>query len=249
MKMMNEKELLDRQLSCVTWTQRDRQAVRCAIRKERTYPMKKKMMLILTAALLLMTLTGAAFAACFVWGVKDFAQRDQDVSALVLDSPVQTEIPQQGGMGKEACFSVTDAVWDGETVCITLLAQPNAPSVLLMDSCLSPDMTVQNLDRELSVSQSIGEWAVDNGFTDMLGLDISPSLNGDWPASMSSWHMEENGAMTMLIVFEGLKDNDVLPLTFLCSTFGYDPETDSFSDLSRSDSVTLTCTLSAPDPE
>lgn len=244
--MMNEtKELLDRQLSRVMWTQGDRHAVRCAIRKERTY-MKKKFVWMLAAALLLTLLAGVALAVGMGWGVKEFAQRDAQVRDGMPDVPVQTAIPQQGGVGREALVSVTDAVWDGETVYITLLAEPVQEGLLLMDECLAPDMPVRNLDCELPEGMTIAEWAAGSGFTDMLGLGITPVVNGNSMGCRVRWHMEEDGACTQLFVFEGLAAGEKLELSFLCGTFGYDAETESFSDLTRADGFRLDCTLTKP---
>lgn len=89
--MTDPKNLLDRQLSGVTWTQGDRRAVLCAIGKEKPV-MKKKFATLLTAVLILALLAGAAVAASRLWGVEDFADR----SGIPLPvAPVQQQIPQQ----------------------------------------------------------------------------------------------------------------------------------------------------------
>ena len=62
MTMTDPKNLLDRQLSGVTWTQGDRRAVLCAIGKEKNV-MKKKFATLLTAVLILALF--AALAAVF----------------------------------------------------------------------------------------------------------------------------------------------------------------------------------------
>ena len=95
--MHDPQRILDRQLSGVQWTQGDRRAVLCKIGKEKPI-MKRKLVTLLAAALLMMLLTGAAVAATVLWGVEDFADRRGD---QLPDVPVQTGIPQNGGVGSE----------------------------------------------------------------------------------------------------------------------------------------------------
>lgn len=245
--MRNDREILDSQLSGVTWTQEDRRAVRCAIGKEQKGHMKKRMLL--AAALALVLMMSAAVAVQAGWGVLDFAQRDADVQRALPSSPVQTQIPQEGGAGREMTIAVTDAVWDGEKVYVTLLAKPMREGVLLMDQCLSPDMKVQNLDRELQEEMTIGQWAAAQGFTELLGLDVSPEVNGGFPACAVRWHLEPGGAVSLLIIFEGVTPQQALDVAFCCAAFGYDEKSDSFSDLENADSFRMRCTLNAPETE
>lgn len=240
--MNDAKNLLDRQLSRVEWTQGDRQTVLCAVRKEKSV-MKKKLITLLAAALLLAMLTGAAVAATMLWGVEDFAAR----SGMPLpDAPVQQEIPQQGGEGTQMTVRVTDAVWDGETVCITLHCQPNMPGTLLMEACLSPDMPLRNLDRQLAGEGAIADFAAQRGFSDLLGVEIEPMLNGEYIGCRASWHLEESGGYTLFYEFDGVADGP-LTIDFQCVTWGWDEARGSFCDDSRCEVIDLACTLTAPE--
>ena len=241
MTMTDPRNLLDRQLSGVTWTQGDRRAVLCAIGKEKPV-MKKKFATLLTAVLILALLAGAAVAASRLWGVEDFADR----SGIPLPvAPVQQQIPQQGGAGMEVTVAATSAVWDGETVCITLHCQPRAENLLLMDACLDLDMPLRNLDRQLTGDGTIDEWAAANGFTDVLGLAIEPMLNGAYLPCRVSWHLEENGSCTLFYEFDGAADGP-LDLRFQCVTWGWDEERACFCNDERNEAFDLFCTLIPP---
>lgn len=240
--MTDKKALLDRQLSRVEWTQGDRRAVLCAIRKEQPV-MRKKLAILFTAVLILALLTGAAIAASRLWGVQDFADRDGDFLPAV---PVQSTIAQSGGAGREMTISATSAVWDGETVRITLHCQPVAENLLLMDACLAPDMPVRNLDRDLPQGGSIADWAAANGFTDVLGVAIEPLLNGEYLPCSAVWHLEEGGGCTQYYTFEGVADGP-LDLRFQCVTWGWDEASGSFCSEDRSESIDLFCTLTPPE--
>ena len=165
--------------------------------------MKRKLVTLLAAALLMMLLTGAAVAATMLWGVEDFVARRGD---QLPDVPVQTGIPQSGGIGREATVSVTDALWDGETVFITLHCQPGAEDLLLMDACLALDMPVRNLDRDLPEGGDVAAWMADAGFTDVLGVAVEPMLNGAYVPYRVAWHLEENGGCTLFYEFDGVAE-------------------------------------------
>lgn len=242
--MTDPKDLLDRQLSGVAWTQGDRSAVLCAIGKEKPV-MKKKFVTLLTAVLILALLTGAAVAATRLWGVEDFAAR----SGMPLPAaPLQQQIPQQGGAGSEVTIVATSAVWDGETVCITLHGQPHAENLLLMEACLDLDMPLRNLDRQLTGEGTIADWAAANGFTDVLGLAIEPMLNGVYVPYRVSWHLEENGSYTLFYEFDGVSDGP-LDLRFQCVTWGWDEARASFCSDDRNEAFDLFCTLTPPEAE
>lgn len=241
--MPESKELLDCQLSRVHWTQDDREAVYCAIGKEKPV-VKRKLAVLLAVALLLMLLTGAAVAATVFWGVEDFALRD---GTDLPDVPVQQGIAQRGGMGREMSITVTNAVWDGATVYIALYCQPKEQNLLLLDSCLDPDMPVRNLDRQLPHGGTIGEWAASRGFTDMLGVAVEPMLNGEYLPCQSVWHLEESGGYTLLCTFEGLSVGAPMELRFQCVTWGWDEARRSFCSEDRNESIDLFCTLTPPE--
>lgn len=243
--MTDNKALLDRQLSRVDWTPRDRRTVLCAIRKEQSI-MKKKLVPLLLTALLLAMLTGVAVAATVLWGVEDFAARRGET---LPDVPVQRSIPQQGGVGREMIVSVTDALWDGETVRITLHCQPRAKDLLLMEACLDLDMPVRNLDRDLPEGGTIAQWIAASAFTDFLGLDVEPVLADRYPYGVPhsvAWHLEDDGSYTLYYTFEGVSDGS-LEVCFRCVTWGWDEERESFCDDARSESVDLFCTLTPPE--
>ena len=239
--MTDKKALLDRQLSRVEWTKGDRHAVLCAIRKEQPV-MKKKLATLFTAVLILAVLTGAAVAASRLWGVQDFADhRSESLPAV----PIQSAIAQSGGAGREMTITATSAVWDGETVRITLHCQPNAANLLLMDACLAPDMPLRNLDCDLPQGGIIADWAAANGFTDTLGVDIEPLQNGEYLPCRVIWHLEEGGGCTQYYTFEGVADGP-LDLRFQCVTWGWDESRGSFCSDERSESIDLYCTLTPP---
>lgn len=205
--------------------------------------MKKKLIPLLAAVLLLAMLTGAAVAATMLWGVEDFAAR----SGIPLpDAPVQQTIPQEGGDGETLTVAVTSAVWDGETVCITLHCQPKQPETLLLDACLSPDMPVRNLDRQLPESGTIGEWAASHGFNDLLGVELEPMLDGKYIGHRVSWHLEEGGGFTLFYEFDGMADGP-LAIDFQCITWGWDEARGSFCDDARQEITNLACTLTPPE--
>lgn len=236
--MTDKRALLDRQLSRVDWTQGDRQAVLCAIRKEQR-PMKKKLVSLIITALLLALLTGVAVAATVLWGVEDFAARRGET---LPDVPVQSDIPQEGGAGREMIVSVTDALWDGETVRITLHCQPVPEDLLLMEACLDPDMPVRNLDRDLPGEGTIADWIAASSFTDVLGVAIEPMLNGKYLPYGVAWHLEADGSYTLYYTFDGVADGP-LDLRFQCVTWGWDESRGSFCSDDRNEVFDLTCTL------
>ena len=241
MTMHDPQKLLDRQLSGVNWTQQDRHAVLCAIGKEKKV-MKRKLIPLLTALLLLTLLTGA-LAASQLWGVEDFAQR----SGMPLpEATLQQSIMQQGGMGAEVSVTATSAVWDGETVCITLHCQPQKENLLLMDACLTTDMPLRNLDRQLAGEGTIAQWAEAQGFTDMLGLAIEPMLNGEYLPCRVTWHLEDNGGCTLFYEFDGVAEGP-LELRFQCVTWGWDEAQSSFCSGERNEVFDLFCTLTPPE--
>lgn len=243
--MNRTRKYLDDQLSSVNWTQRDRAAVLCAIREEKK-PVKKKstLALALTAALILMTTLALAVSA--TWGVLDFADRDEFVRENLPEGSVQQEISQSGGLCEEVKFSVTDAIYDGNTVYLTLLAEPLREGVMLMDFSLPLDAPASNLDKSLPRTSTIAEWCTAQGFTDYLGVDTSPRISGQWKSCGIAWHMEEEGACTFLISFEGVPAGETLEIEFNCATWGHDLTSESFSDFERSDSCWLTCQLQVP---
>lgn len=153
--------------------------------------MKKTLVTLLAAALLLALLTGAAVAATMLWGVEDFAARRGET---LPDVPVQQAIPQSGGVGSEVTVTATSALWDGENVHITLHCQPHADQLLLMEACLSPDMTANNLDPRLPRSCTIAGWAAASGYTDALGLCIAPLISGRYMPCRVAWHLEDAAA-------------------------------------------------------
>lgn len=242
--MTDSRKILDRQLSGVTWTQGDRHAVLCAIGKEKPV-MKKKFAVLLTAVMILVLLTGAAVAASRLWGVEDFASRRGEA---LPDAPVQSSIPQQGGVGREVTVAATSAVWDGETVRITLHCKPNAENLLLMDACLDLDMPVRNLDRDLPEGGTIADWIAASPFTDVLGVAIEPMLNGEYQPCRASWHLEENGSCTFFYEFDGVSDGP-LDLRFQCVTWGWDEDRSCFCDDDRNEAFDLFCTLTPPEAE
>ncbi|MBR3763959.1 MAG: hypothetical protein IKK57_05340 [Clostridia bacterium] len=239
--MPETREILDRQLRGVCFTPQERRAVLHAIRKERPV-MKKKLIPVLLCFLLLFLLTGAALAAGVLWGVEDFAAR----SGIPLpDAPVQQPVSQSGGVGEELTVAVTDAVWDGETVCITLHCQPHAEDLLLMDACLQLDMPASNLDRALPRGLTIADWVSANSFTDVLGVAVEPMLNDRYLGYRVSWHLEENGGCTLFYEFDGVADGP-LALTFQCVTWGWDEARGGFCSDGRNEVFDLTCTLKSP---
>lgn len=239
--MTDNKTLLDRRLSRIKWTQDDRRAVFCAIRKEQPI-MKRKLAVLLTALLILVLLTGAAVATGRLWGVQEFGDRDGDVLPAV---PIQSGVTQSGGAGREVTVTATSAVWDGETVRITLHCQPNAECLLLMDACLALDMPVRNLDRDLSNGGTIADWAAAHGFTDVLGVAIEPMLNDEYLSCSVVWHLEEGGGCTQYYTFEGVADGP-LDLRFQCVTWGWDEATGGFCSDDRNEVFDLYCSLTPP---
>jgi hypothetical protein len=204
--------------------------------------MKRKLVTLLAASLLMMLLTGAAVAATVLWGVEDFADRRGD---QLPDVPVQTGIPQNGGVGSEVTVTATSALWDGETVYITLHCQPYEEALLLMDACLTLDMPVRNLDRDLPEGGDVAAWMVDAGFNDVLGMAIEPMLNGRYMPCCVAWHLEENGGCTLFYEFDGVAEGP-LDLRFQCVTWGWDEERGSFCSDDRSEAFDLLCTLTPP---
>ena len=239
--MTDNRTILDRRLSRIEWTQGDRRAVLCAIRKEQPI-MKRKFAVLLTALLILVLLTGAAVATGRLWGVQEFADRDGDALPAV---PIQSGVTQSGGAGREMTVTATSAVWDGETVRITLHCQPNLECLLLMDACLALDMPVRNLDRDLAHGGTIADWAAANGFTNVLGVAIEPMLNGEYLSCSSVWHLEEGGGCTQYYTFEGVADGP-LDLRFQCVTWGWDEAAGSFCSDDRNEVFDLYCTLTPP---
>ena len=241
MKMTDSRKLLDLQLSGVTWTQDDRRAVLCAIGKEKTV-MKKKMMTLLAAVLLFALLTGVAVAATMLWGVEDFAARRGEALPAV---PVQRSILQQGGAGREMTVNATSAIWDGETVRITLHCRPNAENLLLMEACLDLDMPVRNLDRDLPQGGTIADWIAASSFTDVLGVAIEPMLNGKYLPCGVAWHLESDGSYTLYYTFDGVAEGP-LDLRFQCVTWGWDEARGCFCSDAHNEVFDLYCTLIPP---
>lgn len=243
--MTDKRKLLDDQLSGVTWTQANRSAVLCAIRKE-NQPMKKKTVMMLAIAAVMVLMTTLAVAVGTTWGVLDFAARSSFVRDQLPQATVRPEIVQTGGECPLARFSVTDAVYDDNTVCLTILAEPAAPDTLLMDFSLPLDAPASNLDKALPRTVTIRDWCEENGFPDRLGIDISPRTDGRWLSSGFSWHLEENGACTTLVIFDNVAAGDRLDVEFLCTVWGEDTETGDLSDLDNTANAWLTCTLQIP---
>lgn len=240
--MPDPKDILDRQLRAVSYTPQERLAVLRAIRKEQITVHNRKLIPVFLSVLLLVLLSGAALAAGVLWGVEDFAAR----SGIPLpDAPVQLPLSQSGGTGQAVTVSVTDAVWDGETVCITLHCRPDTENLLLMDACLDLDMPASNLDRALPREQTIADWAAAAGFTDVLGLALEPMLNGQYLGYRVSWHLEENGGCTLFYEFDGVADGP-LEMTFQCVTWGWDEARGSFCSDEGNEVFSLSCTLTPP---
>lgn len=233
--------LLDRQLSRVMWEPGDRAAVLGAIRKEKPV-MKRKLVPLLAAVLLLALLSGAAVAATMLWGVEDFADRLGEPLPTVS---VQQTIPQSGGVGSEMIVTATSAVWDGQTVRITLHCQPRAEDLLLMEACLSPDMTANNLDPQLTRTCTIAEWAAASGYTDVLGVCIDPVINDRYVPYRVAWHLEDGGSYTLYYEFDGVAEGP-LDVRFACVTWGWDEARGSFCSDERNEVFDLYCTLTPP---
>lgn len=240
--MPDARNILDRQLQAVSFTPQERHAVLRAIRKEQTVMQKSKLIPVFLSLLLLILLTGAALASGVLWGVEDFAARS---GVPLPEAPVQQPVSQSGGAGQALTVTVTDAVWDGETVCITLHCQPNADDLLLMDACLQLDMPASNLDRALPRTLTIADWASTAGFTDVLGVAVEPMLNGRYPGYRVSWHLEENGGCTLFYEFDGVAEGP-LALTFQCVTWGWDEARGGFCSDDGSEVFDLSCTLDPP---
>ena len=244
--MNEQKRYLDHQLSGVTWTQQDTQAVRCAVIKEKQ-SIKRKPAAALTLAAALILMSTLALAVSLSWGVMDFADRSSFLRDRLPDAPLQRQISQSGGQGREAIVTVTDAVYDGNNVYITLHVTPRAEGTLMMDAVLSLDMPASNLDAAFPRDMSIAQWAEANGFHDFLGVDLSPSVEKRFRSCGMAWHTSEDGSLSALLTFEGVTDTRQLDICFYCATWGYLPEKESFSDDARSDGFTLECSLITPE--
>lgn len=238
--MHDARKILDGQLAGVCFTAGERQHILQAVRGEKKTT-RQKWLPLLAATLLLALLSGAAVAATRLWGVEDFAQRS---GMLLPTAPLQQHISQQGGLGRMLTAEVTDAVWDGQTVCIAVHVQPTVEHLLLMDACLAPDMPVGNLDRELPDGGTIADWAAAQGFTDLLGVDIEPMVDGRYLSHRVAWHLEENGGCTLFYEFDGVAEGP-LDIVFQCVTWGWDEARGSFCDDARQECFNLTCTLEA----
>ncbi|MBQ2954441.1 MAG: hypothetical protein IJE07_12995 [Clostridia bacterium] len=205
--------------------------------------MKKQVVTLLAAVMMLVLLMGVAVAATRLWGVQDFADRFGEPLPTV---PVQEAIPQSGGDGSEMTVAATSSVWDGETVRMTLHCQPKAENLLLMEACLQLDMPVRNLDRDLPEGGTIADWIAQAGFTDVLGVAIEPMLNGAYMPYRVAWHLEEDGSYTLYYEFDGVADGP-LDVRFQCVTWGWDAARESFCDDARNEVFDLHCTLTPPE--
>lgn len=245
--MMNDpRELLDAQLSGVTWTQQDRAAVLCAIGEEKRSVRKKSGLVIILATLMLL-MTTLAIAVGTTWGVQDFANRDAFVRENLPAAPLQQQIRQTGGECKNVRFSVTDAVYDGKSIFLSLLAEPVQEDAVLMDISLSLDMPARNLDKSLPRDITIAQYLEAQNITSFLGVDVSPQVDGIWKSSGMRWHMEENGGCTTLLSFDNVAAGDMLDVDIHCAVWGYDAQENSFCNEDGSESTWLRCQLKVPE--
>ncbi|MCL2670625.1 MAG: hypothetical protein FWF10_01135 [Clostridiales bacterium] len=106
----------------------------------------RRLCLVLTVALMLILITGAALALSNAWGMMDFLRERSGVEVLpeAVDI-VQKGMPQTGAQTEHANFSVREAIYDGQVVYIVVDAKPTRPDYLLLGGDTWPEYPISDL--------------------------------------------------------------------------------------------------------
>jgi len=113
----------------------------------------------------------AAFAMNRAWGILDFISNRTYVGAVLPDAPKivqqnlpQTVVPQDTAQPELAAFSVSEAVFDGSELYLTVKVKPLNPNVMILGMDAAPADPVGNMGPAFAgMTGTIDDYAAANG--------------------------------------------------------------------------------------
>lgn len=168
--------------------------------------MKKKISIGFAIVLALLLMSVTALAAAGLWGVIDFTGL---YGTKLLDGAadtVQTGIPQQGGKGEYASFTLREAICDGQAAYMVFDVTPADEHTLLIADYFDPDDTAVNLDKSYPEDMTIAEYAESKGYTRIIRVGVNEQYDENDPTDFTvfsnEYRMNENG-LTLSALAEG----------------------------------------------
>lgn len=231
---MNEKDVkqaLDRQLSSITWTPEDRQAVLRHIREE-NQTMKRKVPVGFVFALVVVMLAGAALATD-MGGMLEMINRYLGNGKVLPEAADAVQRELAVAENDYATYTVREAVFDGHQAFMLVEIAPKDESYLLTHEGIYPTDTLSSfLGDEALSQQTIADYAKENGRSRLVEVSVGP--DSDYTRT-TAW---QDGVQTVFltIAYEG----DEFPVTLICSAVPYLDEENIALDQMQNTEISFT---------
>lgn len=235
---MNEKNVrqsLDRQLSSVTWTQEDRQAVLQRIREE-NQPMKRKVSVGFVFALVIVMLSGVALAAG-MGGMLEMI-RSYVGNAKVLPEAVETlQHDLAYAENDYATYTVHAATFDGHQAFVLMeITAKDERALPLKEHVYPTDVLVPEAKDGKTEQLTIADFVKTRGCDRYVAVAASPDV-----PSYTSTNAWKDRSLNIFLSFA--YEGDECPVTLMCSAVPYlDEET---MDVDQKQSGEISFTLKA----